>query len=300
MAASTPTSIAPALNTEIVDPLILGYTREYDFLSRMFRQKDQRGATSLKTDFNSFGALAFAATTPGTDLTPTEHTVGEDGTVTASEKAVAVELVRLALELGAGNGYNEDIVGRELGAAAAEKIQTDIAAAFASFTNTTGTTTVDMSLADFEDALYALRARKVPLNVPPPDFILPAMWAKPFAVLAEIQVLDLFRAARTAGLALAQCSMSLDALGAVGMGAIRGEYLGVPIFATAVNTTANASADVVGFMGVPAAIGITSYVQPQLLTEDHVLGRSKYLVGRAVYGVGMIKDAYGQKIVTDA
>ena len=300
MAASTPTSIAPALNTEIIDPLILGYARESAFLVNMFRQKNIAGGGSLKADFNSFGALASATTTPGTDLTPTEHTVGEDGTVTASEKGVAVELVRLALETGAANGYNEDVVAREIGASIAEKMQTDIAAAFASFTNSTGTTTVDLSLADFEDALYALRARKVPMNVPPPDFVLPAEWSRIFAVLAEIQVLDFARAARQAGSPLAATSLSTDALGRVGIGALRGEYLGVPIFATAVNTTANASADVVGFMGVPAAIGITSAAPPQVLMEDHVLGRSKYLVGRAVYGVGMIKDIYGQKIVTDA
>lgn len=300
MATTTNTSIAPALNTEVIDSLILGYTREQAFLAPLFRTKDIRGSGSLKADFNSFGALSAAATTPGTDLTPTEHTVGEDGTVTATEKGVAVQPTLLALETGGVNGYTEDAVAREIAAAIAEKMQTDIAAVFSSFTNSTGTSGADMTVSDFEDALYALRARKVPIGTPPPNFNLPAMWARILAVFAEVQVLDFTRSLRQAGTALAQVSFSLDALGAVGIGAVRGEYMGVPIFATANNATANATADVVGFMGVPAAIGITLGAAPQVLMDDHVLGRARDLVGRAVYGVGMIKDAYGQKIVTDA
>jgi len=299
MAKSTVTSIAPALNTEIIDALILGYARESAFLAPFFRQKNIFGSGSLKADFNSFGALAAAATTPGTDLTPTEHTVGEDGTVTASEKGVAVEPSMTALEQGGANGYTEDAVAREVGAAVAEKLQLDIATVFASLTNSTGTSGADMTIADFEDALYALRTRKVPIAAPP-DFNLPAAWSRVLCVLAEIQALDFFRAIRQNGDTLAKVSISLDGLGSAAMGAIRGEFMGVPIIATANNTTANAGADVVGFMGVPAALGITQAAPPQILMADWVLGRSKHVVGRAVYGVGVIKDAYGQKIVTDA
>jgi len=298
MAATTGTSIAPAINTEHIDALTLGYTRENAFLAPLFRNKNIVGVGSLKADFNSYGALAAAATTPGTDLTPTELSVGEDGTVTASEKGVAVEPTLLALETAAGR-VDEDGIAREIGAAIAEKLQSDIATAFASLTNSTGSSGVNFSLANFEDALYQLRSRKLPVGAPP-DFNLPSEWARVFSVMPEIQYADFITALRTAGASLVQSSFSLDGIGSAMRGAVRGEYMGVPIFATANNTTANASADVVGFMGVAAALGITMAAMPQVLMQDWVLGRSKYIVGRAVYGVGVIKDAYGQKLVTDA
>lgn len=300
MAITSTSTLAPSISTETINALTLGYLRAACFLPNLVRNVDLTGAGSLKHDFNSFGSLVAAATTQGTDLTPAAMPTSEDGTVTAAEVGVAVEVTRIAL-LATGGRIDEDALAREIAAAVQLNIETAIALQFADASASVGSTGVDFSLANFDDMLLGLRQANAP-TVAPANFNLPAELAGYQFVGAEVQYSDFMRALQQAGLVVLGVpnSSGFDEAGRVAANAMRGTFKGVKLYATNANTTANAGADVVGAMLCPGAIGLVTLGGPTIETEVHTLGRSKYIVGSQIYGTDVIKQAFIQKAVTDA
>lgn len=300
MAITGTSQLGPAISTETINALTLAYLRAACFLPNLVRNVDLTGAGSLKHDFNSFGSLAAAATTQGTDLTPSALSVSEDGTVTAAEVGVAVEVTRVGL-LATGGRVDEDAIAREIAAAVQVNIETALALQFADASASVGATGVDFSLTNFDDMLLTLRQANAP-TVVPQNYNLPAELAGYQLVGAEVQISDFMRGLQQSGLHMlgAPNASGFDQAGQVAANAMRGVYKGVKIWGTNANTTANAGADVVGAMFCPGAIGLVTVGGPMVETEVHTLGRSKYIVGSQIYGTDVIKQAFIVKAVTDA
>jgi hypothetical protein len=297
MATTTTTSIAPAIPTEVLDPLVLASLRDATLVTRLIRNVDISGIPGLKYDFNSFTALSAASKTQGTDFTPSAQLIAEDGTVTAAEIGVAIDLADIAVEASQVSPLE---FAREIGSAVAEKMEKDGCAAFASASASVGTSGAAFTMAQFEEAVTKMRIAKAPSTVQP-NFNLPASLAGYYSVLSERQVADLALSIRQAGLAVGQAPTQIaDLIGSVAANAVRFVYFGVPVYGTTANTTANAGADAVGAVLCPAALGLVVKRAPRLESQRHALGTSEFHVASAVYGVGLIKQAFIQKVVTRA
>jgi hypothetical protein len=289
MAVTDTTSFAPARPTEILDPLVLSYLRNAVVVTPMVRSVDISGISGLKYDFNSFGSLSFASKTQGTDFTPAELTVSEDGTVTAAEVGVALDISDVARE--GSQSISDDDLARELANAAATKMETDLVAQFQGASTTKGTTGQTLTIADFEDALLALRQAKAP-TTPQANSNLPADLSGYFAVLAESGVAQLQRAIRIAGMAVMSPASQrmLDTFGATAAAAARFSFLGVNVYGQ--DLVGTETGDRNGAMLCPAAIGLVVKRAPRIERQRHAIGTSEYHVGSAVYGAGLIKSPF--------
>lgn len=307
MAITGNTELQYSINTEVIEPLVLDYLYGAIVMPQLVRSKDITGLGSLVYKFASHGSLTAAATSAGTDLTPAAFTEASDGTVTAAEVGVAVETTRLALASVAGR-VSEDDIARNIANAVASKMETDLCATFASFTTEVGSTGVDLTIGNIEDALYAMRLAKAPSSVPP-NFNLPPQYAGYQMMLHERQLADFLVALRQAGqndalIPPERAGLLYDA-GSVAAQSLRGVYMGIKVYASTFPAAVNTSADRSGALFCPAAIGMTTLNAapggPVVIDREfHSLGRSVYLVGTAIYGVSVIKTAFGVEIITDA
>lgn len=294
MTVSNTTSFGPSIPTEIIDPLTMSYLRNAIVVCNLVRQKDISGIPGLKCDFNSYGSLSAAAKTQGTDFTPAELTTSEDGTVTAAEVGVAIQIPDIVQE--AAPGLTDDDMARELANAVAAKMETDVAAQFADFTTEKGGTGTQMSMSTFEDALLALRQAKAPTEAPP-DSNIPAGLTGYNCVLAESGVAQLMRSIRQGGLAVQSPSITnmLESFGLKGAGAIRFSFLGVNVWAQDLVVTSGS--DRSGAMFTPGAIGLVMKRKPRIEDQRWAIGTQKYRAGSTVYGTNGIKIVLGVEIV---
>jgi hypothetical protein len=294
MAVTSTTSQGPNIPTEIIDGLVLSYLRNAVVLTPMVRSVDISDIPGLKYDFNSFGSVSFASKSQGTDYTPAELTIGEDGTVTAAEVGLALQLPDILRE--ANPNLSDDDLAREIANAAADKMETDICSQFTDFTTTKGTTGEALTIAVVEDALLALRQAKAP-TTPQSNSNLPADLAGYFGVLAESGIAQLQRAIRQAGMAVMSPNTQrmLDTFGATAASAARFNFLGVNFFGQ--DLVATTGGDRNGAILCPAAIGLVVKRAPRLAKQRWEKGSEEHQVGSAVYGTDVIKQAFGVEIL---
>jgi len=301
MAGTTTTTLAPSLNTEIISPLTLGFIRETAFLADLVRQVDIIGLGSLKYDFNSFGSFTVGSVAQGTDNTPAALTTVEDGTVTAAEVSGSIEPSKVALDVLRGR-IDTNMLAQEVGAAIGQNVQSAIATAFASFTNSTGTSGAPLTLADFEDASFELALRGAPKGLAPANYRLPPQFAGYAGVLTVAQMRDLNRALRQSGNSMLppDTVQGLGNVPSAAIGQMVGSYGGVRLWQTTSNTTANAAVDGVGALFVAAALGYVYLGMPEVEVLERANSRAINIGGRFTYGVGVIKNVWGEKLVTSA
>lgn len=294
MTVSNTTSWAPNIPTETIDALVLSYLRNAVVVTPMVRTVNLANVPGLKHDFNSFGALTAATKTQGTDFTPAELTIAEDGTVTAAEVGVAIQLPWIVRE--ASPNISDADLARELGNAVAAHMETAICAQFQDFTTTKGTTGVALAVADIEDALLALRQAKAPTG-PQQDSNLPPEFAGYRIVLAESGVAQLQRSIRQAGYGVGTPNYTamLQAYGTAGAGAARYNFLGVDVFGQ--DLVATTGGDRNGAIFCPAAIGLVTKRAPRLDMQKWMLGTEDHHVASAVYGTDSIKLAFGVELL---
>ena len=299
MAASTATSLNDLLNTEVIQDLTLDYARAAAFLPKLVWQKDISGSGSYVANFPKFGSLAAAALTDGTDMTSTQLSTDQSGQITASEVGVQVALTDKALKGSAGR-IDVNAIARQCGLAVADKLETDIAAVFASFSASVGSTGVDLTLANLDEAIYALQLANVPLGNPS-EQVNPVAFTQYQCVLHPRQVADFRTALRVANYAQ-PIPIAMDVLEKAGAsaGGMVGEYMGVLFWQSSVCATANAGDDRVGAMFVPAAIGLVTYGGPSIEFQRDASLRATEVNAVQIYGTGIASNPYGVKIVTDA
>jgi hypothetical protein len=181
----------------------------------------------------------------------------------------------------------------------------DFCALFASLSNSVGTTTVDLSVANMISAKNGLRTRGTIADAE-------------IYVLDTQQAEDLDTALTTTNAAAAVWALAADRI--INYQPVPGQGLapsrqmsffgGAPVYVTGLTDTANAGADVVGACFCPStamndATGATTFGLvwkrlPKFETQRQAKSRANDLVMTMRAGVAELQDGSGTKIVTDA
>jgi N4-gp56 family major capsid protein len=248
----------------------------------LVKEYDISAQPTLALDIPVWVAVSASAVNEASDLSNSAMSTNKV-TLTASEVGVMITLTdKLSYSDILGN---IDAYAEQLGKALADKIDTDLAALFAGFSGTAGSTGVDITEADFLTAIYTLENGDAP---------------KPYvAVLHPRQVADL----RTA---IASSSASLHSLQRSGdlvsnQAGFAYNLYNVDVYQTTNVATANTSADRCGaMMSKGQALGIVWKQAAKTELQRDASLRATEVVVTSCYGVGELVDAYGVKIVTDA
>lgn len=138
---------------EIVSRLVIDAAYAQAIMPPLVRVADISSDSTLTVEFPKWPLLSAADLTEAVDLT--NSAVNTTSTlVTADEAGIMITVTDLLLN-GAGLGGLEPFA-TELGKALANKIDVDILAAASGFTNSVGSTGVNMTEANFLSAIYTL------------------------------------------------------------------------------------------------------------------------------------------------
>ena len=134
---------------------------EKTIIRPLVRNYDMSGTPGLTAQVPIYPSVAAAAVADGTDLANVAFNTTSK-TITASEIGVMVELTDLAAE-----GANDDVaaaIGRQLGAAMAEKVDTDLAGLFSGFSSSIGTGDSEITADMIFQAAATLRTNNADQN----------------------------------------------------------------------------------------------------------------------------------------
>jgi hypothetical protein len=251
-----------------------------------------RGA-SVDTEFNATEAVEISNTPVTTSKV----------TITAAEYGIAHEITDNVQEDTLDGLDLLGVIEQNMINVLYQAMADDFVALFASLSTSVGTTTADLTLAQF----LAARTTLITAGVNAPDGLV--------AVLDNQQASDVESGILTTNAAAAVFAMAADRMlqfqptANGGMsGASRMSLFGIPVYTTGLTDTANTGADVVGAVFVPssaandanATYGQAWKRRPNFETERHAKKRTTDLVMTTRWGVGEIRDLSGVKIVTDA
>ena len=282
MANEAKASVLTELYANIVQSAL--YTmNEKTIIRPLVRNYDMSGTPGLTAQVPIYPSVSAAAIADGTDLANVAFDTSSK-TITASEIGVMVELTDLAAE-----GANDDVaaaIGRQLGAAMAEKVDTDLAGLFGGFSTSLGTGDTEITADMIFQAAATLRTNNADQN------------GGYVCLLHPFQAYQLKKQLTNVGAA----AMS-HALSDVGNGALRdgfvGRIAGVDIFESNVITGASAGA-YVGAVMSQDALGYMVKRSMRIETERNASKRSLEIVGTMAYGVSELFDSYGIGLVADA
>lgn len=268
---------------EIVSRLVIDAAYAGAVMPALVRVADISGDSTLTVDFPKWPLLSAADLIEGADAGNTA--VNTTSTpVTADEAGIMITVTDMLLN-SAGIGGLEPYA-MELGKALANKIDTDLLAEVADFTNSVGATGVDMTEANFLEAIYALESGNA---------------TGPYAaVLHPVQVHDLRMALKaTTGAVWGGPSAPAGDIGALT------SLYGVDVFSSTNCALVNTGADRQGvMMPVGNQSGLSYVLKTGAKTEfqrDASL-RATEIVVTAIYGDECVNPAAngGVKMVTDA
>ena len=282
MANEATSGVLSELYANIVQSAL--YTmNEKTIIRPLVRNYDMSGTPGLTAQVPIYPSVSAAAIADGTDLANVAFDTSSK-TITASEIGVMVELTDLAAE-----GANDDVaaaIGRQLGAAMAEKVDTDLAGLFSGFSSSIGTGDSEITADMIFQAAATLRTNNADQN------------GGYVCLLHPFQAYQLKKQLTNVGAA----AMS-HALSDVGNGALRdgfvGRIAGVDIFESNVITGASAGA-YVGAVMSQDALGYMVKRSMRIETERNASKRSLEIVGTMAYGVSELFDSYGIGLVADA
>lgn len=281
MANEATSSVLQELYANIVQSAL--YTlNEQTVIRPVVRNYDMTGTPGLTAQVPIYPVLSAQGVADGTDLTNSAFNTTSK-TITASEVGIMVELTDLASE-----SANEDVaaaIGRQIGAAMAEKVDTDLAALFSGFSNSINSAGAAISIDNIFQAAATLRANKANQNG---AFV---------AVLHPYQAYDIKKQLTNAGATMSH------SLSDIGNAALRdgfiGRIAGVDIFESTVISGDSAGAYVGGVM-TQDALGYMVKRSMRIETERNASKRSLEIVGSMAYGVSELFDQYGVAIVSDS
>lgn len=282
MANEATSTVLSELYANIVQSAL--YTlNEQTIIRPLIRQYDMTGTPGLTAQVPIYPAVSASGIAEDTDLTNTAfNTTSKE--ITASEIGVMVELTDLAAE-----SANEDVaaaVGRQIGAAMAEKVDTDLAGLFSGFSNTVNKTQAAVTVQDIFKAAAILKNNKADQN-------------GAFAcVLHPYQAYDLKNQLTNNGATMSH------ALSDVGNSALLngfiGRIAGVDIFESTVVTGGDSAGAYYGAVMTQDALGMMLKRSMRIETERNASKRSLEIVGSMAYGVSELFDQYGVAIISDA
>ncbi len=310
---TTTTTLTEIVNSEWIRPVFQDYSHEFVNATRF----------CLKQSLVGKGTSTWAQPVPVSDM----GTVGDGGAgVDAEYNATeATALSNIQLDLGEATISTSELgIRREISDTALEDIvdgfamvqfivrdaarilmtalEDDVIALFGSASNTTGATGVNLSVANVNDAIGALRNR----GIRAPGGLV--------AVLSDTQMGDFEDALEATGTSWAVYPGTADKL----MGAERNpdngltdgrvlRYKNVDFYQSGLVDTANTGADDAGAMFVPAmgnegfeALGLAESRPFTSETERNAASRTTLVVCTLRAGAGILKQDSLEGIVTDA
>lgn len=296
MAAETgTTAVTHNINSEVIDQMIADYLIDATVISPLVSYRSIAGESSKVWTFTRWDKDTGGDITELTAISNTVMAMSENS-VTVAQVGIMREISDFAaatVKMGAGALYAR--VLQDGAALATEMREDDLAALFISATGTTiGTSGVDLSVANFIEAIARLRTAKAR--------------GKYISVLDDQQSYDLSAAVAAATGAVWGNSSAVQntVLNSRSDGYV-GNLLGVDIWYTNLTDTTNTAADVVGSIWVDPASNDEhcAYAWVELWaprvrerTDPHV--PSMEMSVTAAYGVGGKRLAAACPIVTDA
>jgi N4-gp56 family major capsid protein len=226
-----------------------------------------------------------AGVSEGTDLTNTE--VATSGAVlTVGEVGIMTTVTDMARNASASNVIAD--VGRLFGEAIAAKMDKDLTALFAGFSNGTGDYTTQITPAVIFQAVAKLRGAGVPTD-------------GMFCVLHPEIAYDLKAALTTGGSTAAFASGAYSELAnaALQEGFV-GRLAGIPVFETSNIDYVTNAGDFPGAVFHRDALGLAMMQDIKIETQRDASLRADELVATAVYGVGELYDGYGRALKYDS
>ena len=291
---TTTTSLTNIINSEVIEQAIADYLIDANVIAPLVTFRSIAGRGSKAWTFTRWTKDSGADITEATAMSNTAMAMGEN-TITVAQVGIVREITDFASEttiMGPAALYSRVL---EDGAALArEMLEDDLAALFLNLTGTTiGSTGVDLSVANFVEAIARMRTAKAR--------------GKFVCVLDDQQAYDLTAAvAASTGSVWANSAVDQQVLNSRADGYI-GSLLGVDIWYSNLTDTTNTAADVVGGIWLdPAtnddqcAFAMVQLWPPRMRERlDPYIPSTEMSVTMA-YGVGGKFLAAGSPIVTDA
>ena len=263
------------------------------------RSMNGSGSTVVQVPVVSWGANAMASVAENATVSNTALT-STNANITIARQALRRQISDLAMLTATGIPLDVtlDNLAGDMVLAYNKRVTTMIAGLSTGFSSFVGSTTVDLTVANFYAAIFQLQLQSA-------DGIFTA-------VLHPQQINDLISSLRSETGPGQYLATSQDQVQAKGPG-FRGNLFGVDIFASANVPTANSGADYLGMMIAPGAIGVaTATAAPMVgaatlpsqspivveLERDSSSG-STIVVGSAFVGVGELDDLRGVGILSD-
>lgn len=231
-------------------------------------------------------------TTEGTTTLSNNELETLEVSVTVAQIGLLREVTKLAARTQALGPALLDYMMQDAATVLALAIEDDLVALFSSITNSVGTTTVDLSIANMLQAIAKHRAGN---SVGQLEF-----------VLHDQQLADLNAAIAASGATFWSAGANQSTLNGT-MGALAGRFLDINVWYSTLCDTANSGEDRVGALFVNgrqtptrAALGLVMFWFAEMEQDVDIAKLTNKFAWSACYGQGLVGDAYACKIVTDA
>lgn len=291
---TTATTLDDLVAAEVISDVIKDYLIDAPVIAPLCQYRSLAGRGSNVISFPLWAKDTGADVTEGTAMSNTSHDTTQVS-VTVAQVGILREVTRFVSEASAiGPAALFDAVVEDGKALVIEMLEDDLAALFASFSGgTAGSTGVDMSVANWVEAISKLRTAKVRGSY--------------VAVLDDQAAYDLMASvAASQGTIFGSAVVDASILNANSDGYL-GSLFNVPAWVTNLTDTANAGADVVSGMWVSAAsnekhcpASWATLWLPTVAVESNVANTSTLIATTMAYGTACTHPGAGIKLVTDA
>ena len=279
MANETTTTTLSELYTEIIQEAI--FTFQETSVMRPLVTTYSITGQGKQVAVPVYPAISAAAVAEGTDLSNTAINPGEV-TIEASEVGVMTTLTDLARDSASRNVASD--IGKLFGEAIAKKVDTDLAALFASFSTDVGAADTELTA----DLLFKAQATLRSLNVPAPYY----------GVFNPKAIFNLKKTLTNAGY-----TTSSNAISDIGNEALRNGYVGriagIDVFENA-NISIDQYDDSIGGVFHQVSLGLAMKADFKIETQRDASLRGTEIVATVTYGKGVVKSDYGVKLTSDS
>ena len=279
MANETTSSTLSELYTEIIQEAI--FTFQETSVMRPLVTTYNISGQGKQIAVPVYPAISASAVAEGTDLSNTAVNPTEV-TIAASEIGVMTSLTDLGRDSAARNVTAD--IGKLFGDALADKVDTDVAGLFSSFSADIGSAGTELTPELIFKAVATLRAN----NVPGPYY----------GVFHPKAAFNLKKVLTNAGYTTSSSSIS-----DLGNEALRSGFIanvaGVNIFENS-NITIDQYDDSIGAVFHPISLGLAMKADFKIETQRDASLRATEIVATMTKGQGVVKSDYGVAITTDA
>jgi hypothetical protein len=280
MANETTSSTLSELYTEIIQEAIFNF-QETSVMRPLVTTYNITGQ-GKQIAVPVYPVISAAAVSEASDLSNTAINPVE-ATITASEVGVMTTLTDLGRD-SASRDVAADI-GKLFGEAIAKKVDSDLAALFASFAsgNDLGGAATELT----PDLLLKAEATLRSLNIPRPYY----------GVFSPKAMFNLKKSLTNAGYSTGANALGMGAEEILRSG-YAGTVFGIDLYENA-NISADVNDDIVGGVFHPQALGLAMKSDFKIETQRDASLRATEIVGVVTYGTGIVKDDFGCQVTVD-